>query len=385
MSITNKLNQIKNAIYGKEVRGAIHDAIKECYDEASVNHDNANMEVKMARGTHNTLNDRLDKTEQKLDETNAQMSENEKKISERFFQTRKFKPNFGVAPWWNDDQSEAKIKSDVENFKKYGCEFVDIIVYVKYDQSMGFYTIHNLESQLFAYEKIIENGMKVNKIKFHQPTIRANDAYAHWDEYTVFMKNEVEKWAKAFEGKGVEYFTVLNEWKALFNDKSKESFVVELINIPKKYGFKCGISNSWIDEAIKLSSNIKDSVDFFCCNVYPRVSYNKQNTTLEESVESWEFYETQLKYLKSFGKPILISETGTPDKWECLSDPTDYTLDVNGTPANGKASEIVLYGIFNSKIQEYVDCVTWWYFKSLWNDRCKKMIHEYLGMEELSE
>ena len=56
MSITNKLNQIKNAIYGKEVRGAIHDAIKQVYDDASVNHDNANMEVKMARGTHNTLN-----------------------------------------------------------------------------------------------------------------------------------------------------------------------------------------------------------------------------------------------------------------------------------------------------------------------------------------
>lgn len=79
MSITNKLNQIKNAIYGKEVRGAIHDAIKQVYDDASVNHDNANMEVKMARGTHNTLNDRLDKSEQKLDETNAQLSRNSKK------------------------------------------------------------------------------------------------------------------------------------------------------------------------------------------------------------------------------------------------------------------------------------------------------------------
>ena len=75
MSITNKLNQIKNAIYGKEVRGAIHDAIKECYDDASVNHDNANMEVKMARGTHNTLNDRLDKSDEIQAQTNAQLSE----------------------------------------------------------------------------------------------------------------------------------------------------------------------------------------------------------------------------------------------------------------------------------------------------------------------
>ena len=75
MSITNKLNQIKNAIYGKEVRGAIHDAIKECYVDASVNHDNANMEVKMARGPHNTLNDRLDNVDEIQAQTNAQLSD----------------------------------------------------------------------------------------------------------------------------------------------------------------------------------------------------------------------------------------------------------------------------------------------------------------------
>ena len=74
MSITNELNQIKNAVYGKEVRTAIHDAIRECYNDASINHDNANMEVKMARGTHNTLNERLDSNEQKLNEINNQLS-----------------------------------------------------------------------------------------------------------------------------------------------------------------------------------------------------------------------------------------------------------------------------------------------------------------------
>ena len=80
MSITNKLNQIKNAIYGKEVRGAIHDAIKQVYDDASVNHDNANMEVKMARGTHNTLNDRLDNVDEIQAQTNAQLSDVENEL-----------------------------------------------------------------------------------------------------------------------------------------------------------------------------------------------------------------------------------------------------------------------------------------------------------------
>ena len=80
MSITNKLNQIKNAIYGKEVRGAIHDAIKQVYDDASVNHDNANMEVKMARGTHNTLNDRLDNVDEIQAQTNAQLSQSKNEL-----------------------------------------------------------------------------------------------------------------------------------------------------------------------------------------------------------------------------------------------------------------------------------------------------------------
>lgn len=87
MSITNKLNQIKNAIYGKEVRGAIHDAIKQVYDDASVNHDNANMEVKMARGTHNTLNDRLDNVDEIQAQTNAQLSEISEQNSRLIYKT----------------------------------------------------------------------------------------------------------------------------------------------------------------------------------------------------------------------------------------------------------------------------------------------------------
>lgn len=80
-NITNYLNKVKTAIYGKEVRGAIHDAIKQVYDDASVEHDNANMEVKLARGTHNTLNDRLDNVDEIQAQTNAQLSQDKKELS----------------------------------------------------------------------------------------------------------------------------------------------------------------------------------------------------------------------------------------------------------------------------------------------------------------
>lgn len=79
MSIQNYLNQIKNAIFGREVRQSIHDAIKQCYDDASINHDNANMEVKLARGTHETLNNRLDENDKKQESFSTQLAEIENK------------------------------------------------------------------------------------------------------------------------------------------------------------------------------------------------------------------------------------------------------------------------------------------------------------------
>ncbi len=72
-NIQSYLNQIKNAVFGKDVRESIHDAIKQCYDDAAVNHDNANMEVKLARGTHDTLNDRLVENEKNQENLSSQL------------------------------------------------------------------------------------------------------------------------------------------------------------------------------------------------------------------------------------------------------------------------------------------------------------------------
>ena len=72
-NIQNELNNIKNAVYGKDVRDSIHDAIKTCYDDASIVNNNANMEVKMARGVHSTLRDRLNKSDEKQKEISSQL------------------------------------------------------------------------------------------------------------------------------------------------------------------------------------------------------------------------------------------------------------------------------------------------------------------------
>lgn len=72
MSITNYLNKIKTAIYGRDVRNAIHDAIKQTYDDAAEGGD-ANMEVTLARGSFNVLNDRLDNNDDERSQLNGKI------------------------------------------------------------------------------------------------------------------------------------------------------------------------------------------------------------------------------------------------------------------------------------------------------------------------
>lgn len=57
-NITQILSNIKNAVFGKDVRQSIHDGIKQCYDDAIAN-GHTDMEVAQARGVYSNLNERL--------------------------------------------------------------------------------------------------------------------------------------------------------------------------------------------------------------------------------------------------------------------------------------------------------------------------------------
>ena len=74
MSIQEHLNKIRNAVYGHEVRESIAKGIETAYDDASEK-DNANMEVKIARGTHPNLRSRLDENTAQLQQTKDEVLE----------------------------------------------------------------------------------------------------------------------------------------------------------------------------------------------------------------------------------------------------------------------------------------------------------------------
>ena len=57
-NITNLINNIKNAVFGKDVRKSICDAIEQCYEDAIAN-GHTDMEVAEARGSYSNLKERL--------------------------------------------------------------------------------------------------------------------------------------------------------------------------------------------------------------------------------------------------------------------------------------------------------------------------------------
>ena len=81
MSIQEHLNKIRNAIYGREVRESIAKGIETAYDDASEK-DNANMEVKIARGTHPNLRSRLEEVDNKQQQTTAQLAQTNHRVSD---------------------------------------------------------------------------------------------------------------------------------------------------------------------------------------------------------------------------------------------------------------------------------------------------------------
>ncbi|MEN2138925.1 hypothetical protein, partial [Streptococcus pneumoniae] len=58
MGIDKYLKVIKEGVFGRDVRQAIHDGIEQVYEDATFD-GNTNMEVAKARGTNSTLSERL--------------------------------------------------------------------------------------------------------------------------------------------------------------------------------------------------------------------------------------------------------------------------------------------------------------------------------------
>ena len=299
MSITNKLNQIKNAIYGKEVRGAIHDAIKECYDDASVNHDNANMEVKLARGTHNTLNDRLDNADEIQAQTNAQLSQkaNFKEINSN---------EVLVAPFFksNSDISvDLFMSSDGVKFKKIS----DLPIYGGRDSSIIY---------LDGYFYILNTSYNP-----HDFIVRRSANLRNWQQFDVscgIYDNQIHtkiwagEWFCDDNGKVYIFISVKNGMATDITNNNIDNFETWMID--------CDLQNMQFTNPRKVALEDRNKIDAFVIKkdgIY--IMFIKDE--VDKKLEKWTSTD-------------LINWTKELDEVDCFNG--DYVEGPSVTKFNGK-------------------------------------------------
>ena len=332
-NITNYLNKVKTAIYGKEVRGAIHDAIKQVYDDASVEHDNANMEVKLARGTHNTLNDRLDNVDEIQAQTNAQLSDIDGQVNHY--------PLKGVAlcPQLNYTETMLTFEPLIDKLIEMGCESVVISYNIKlgYRTTPSFYTnTLSISNDILDYcrgkfKKII---VKAHTLPENDDNVSPVDSTAWFDEYSRLINSLCEK--------GITDLIIHNEADKVTTSDFDSKWQT-IINQVKAKGIKVGTSLTYYQA---LEFTMFDQLDWIGLNLYPRLGYlTDSDTELRKSLWYDQLGRDELglcnKLKRDYGKEIYITEIGTPSKVGALIDPSIQS-GVDSEEEQAKYLDIVL-------------------------------------------
>lgn len=325
--------------------------------------------------------------------TTSQLEEKANDISNIMKYKRKFKPELGIFmdlnPGGGNMISQTKIVENLNKLKSYGLESLVIQPWVVWDDTTDTLSFKNTPADYtFIIDKCKELGVKVASLKIHFYLVSFADIITN-GKVTTFInqyKNILSTFLSGFTSyiNDIESVIVLNECAKFYSSNSDYyQFAIDCVNIAKNKGFSnVGISTMGAKESVLMHSSVKESVDAFFVNVYPKISFIEDSTTVIGSQQAWEgcFDAFCIKQIKQDypNKPLLMSETGCNDYWISLCNPGDWTL-LGTTKTNGKAPKIMLEGLFTSFLKNYIDGVWWCYWDSVLNNECKELIKEYIG------
>ena len=207
-NIKNELNNIKSALYGKDVRNSIHDAIEQCYTDASIN-GNANMEVTQARGEYETLGERLDDYASQLARIEGELEEIQVNINK-----------IGCSPQNTSTENSNILINFIENNKNNKVKFFIPDGEYRFNEGLTLYPQHNFEGMGSRVSVLIfENSSDTDAFTISDNCLDSSYAYSYINTY---FKNITVK------GEGDEYGNNANRNGLILGKFSSN----ELINTP---------------------------------------------------------------------------------------------------------------------------------------------------------
>lgn len=165
-NITELIKKIRSAILGKDVRESIAGAIEQCYEDAAKS-GNANMEVAEARGTFNTLNQRLNNSDSLRENTDSSLQSQINSLASG-------SPLVADSIEEMTDTSRVYVNTTNGHWYTYnGTTWIDGGVYQATeiaDNSIDISKLNTLKTGSIFYSSIIVNKLADNKIQ-----IKTND------------------------------------------------------------------------------------------------------------------------------------------------------------------------------------------------------------------
>ena len=325
----------------------------------------------------NEVSEVIDGFSGEIESINSQLTDN-KKLN------RSFRPTLGASPWWMIDEeatTKERILTDLNEFKKMGIETIPYICHLYNDGTGNLYLAEGLDNFDYAKEEAEKLGIRINAIKVHCTDnvidgIGFDSFKTQYEEIVINICNEVKNM--------VEYFVVFNELPSVYHDSTRIDFVTDLLTKIKNFGFNTGVSFEGSMDAYKLITNteLANAIDTIFVNHYPAISFKAEKTTLNDSVIAWSDIK-EIEALKRIcNKPIIISESGVQDFWECLSRParSDWT-GLSQTRSYGESAYIYLYGMFKALNQEIIEEVWLWYPEQMRYDKVYTLVNKHVKGE----
>lgn len=310
---------------------------------------------------------RLNNFDEQLDKK-AEQSEVNKRLS-----FRNFEPIFGYNCYWGEiwgtdgthtQKNRIEIGNDIKQCEELGIDEITVDIHIGYNSNTSaLYIATNMDDVLWAITTFSDLNVKIKNAKIHVGILE--DYLKNTITLPVFLskyKNIVSEICDKLKNTTIENITVLNECSFIDTDTTYTTDVIELLNIAKNKGYKVGITCAGIEHNFNLPTTVIELSDLLCVNCYPTISFKKEKTTYEDSINAWKQHEVNMwietRKKQYPNKKIIISETGVTNCWEALLSPASNVID--GTISN-KATEVYLKGLFEVLNKEDLDCVWWWF------------------------
>ena len=260
-----------------------------------------------------------------------------------------------------DTASETGMINALDNMKKYFDSILQTVRLTYNSVTSSFEVADaNIDTQIAKIQNYINNGGKLDGIKFHQSGTNLNTLLSTYGSDTICQaySSFVIDFIDSLSYKSsVDKVFIMNE--QITESTSSDYFddIIACVEAIKTAGYEVSIPFANVSHILAMSDDLLDSLSYISLNEYPLNDYFGKYSSINDVAERFNYdYEVVERKLKN--RDLVITEFGCSSSWTSFTTPYNYQQDGNGKPIS-----LIIEGFYKSKfIQKIKGAYLWYYF-----------------------